>query len=268
MTLLKAADAGPAAGDEAARARAVLRDTLRGVQEWLAQDRPASARLVVLTRRAVLTGAEEPDAAVDLAHAAVWGLARAARAENPGRVVLLDVDGELDGLDEAAVHDALRTGRHELALREGKLYVPALRRQETAPVADGVAEALGTGTVLITGGTSGLGAQVARHAARHGARHLLLLSRRGSAAEGAEALRDELAASGARVTVRACDVADRDQLERALRDVPDAYPLTAVVHAAGVLHDAVVESIDAYGLDAVLRPKTDAAWHLHELTAG
>nr|WP_234365621.1 HAD-IIIC family phosphatase [Streptomyces sp. RTd22] len=268
VTLLKAAGAGPAAGDEAARARAVLRDTLRGVQGWLAQDRPASARLVVLTRRAVLTGAEERDAAVDLAHAAVWGLARAARAENPGRVVLLDVDGDLDGLDEAAVHDALRTGRHELALREGKLYVPALRRQETAPVADGTAEALGTGTVLITGGTSGLGAQMARHAARHGARHLLLLSRRGSAAEGAEALRDELAASGARVTVRACDVADRDQLERALRDVPDAYPLTAVVHAAGVLHDAVVESIDADGLDAVLRPKTDAAWHLHELTAG
>ncbi|MET8681915.1 HAD-IIIC family phosphatase [Streptomyces sp. NPDC004647] len=272
VTLLKAADAGPdagaAAGDEAAQARAVLRDTLRGVQKWLAQDRPASARLVVLTRRAVLTGAEEPDAAVNLAHASVWGLARAARAENPGRVVLLDADGDLDGLDEAALHDALRTGRHELALREGKLYVPALRRQETAPVADGTAEALGTGTVLITGGTSGLGAQVARHAAGLGARHLLLLSRRGSAAEGAEALRDELAVSGARVTVRACDVADRDQLERALRDVPDAYPLTAVVHAAGVLHDAVVESIDADGLDAVLRPKTDAAWHLHELTAG
>ncbi|QLH25523.1 type I polyketide synthase [Streptomyces sp. Rer75] len=276
VTLLKAADTGPEAGaaagddagDAAARARAVLRDTLRGVQEWLAQDRPASARLVVLTRRAVLTGAEEPDAAVDLAHAAVWGLARAVRAENPGRVVLLDADGDPDGLDEAAAHDALRTGRHELALRDGKLYVPALRRQETAPVAGGTAEALGTGTVLITGGTSGLGAQVARHAARHGARHLLLLSRRGSAAEGAEALRDELAASGARVTVRACDVADREQLERALRDVPDAYPLTAVVHAAGVLHDAVVESIDADGLDAVLRPKTDAAWHLHELTAG
>ncbi|MFE4372396.1 HAD-IIIC family phosphatase [Streptomyces sp. NPDC056835] len=276
VTLLKAADpepdagdeAGDNAGDEAARARAVLRDTLRGVREWLARDRPASARLVVLTRRAVLTGAEESDAAVNLAHAPVWGLARAARAENPGRVVLVDADGDLDGLDEAALRDALRTNLPELALRDGKLYVPALHRLETAAVADGTAAAFGTGTVLITGGTSGLGAHVARHAAGLGARHLLLLSRRGPEAEGAEALRDELTASGARVTVRACDVADRDQLRRALRDVPDAYPLTAVVHAAGVLHDAVVESIDTDGLDAVLRPKTDAAWHLHELTAG
>ncbi|MEV0116291.1 HAD-IIIC family phosphatase [Streptomyces sp. NPDC050844] len=265
VTLLKAADAGPDAGDEATRARVALHATLREMQEWLAGERPASERLVVLTRRAVSTGAEEPDCAVNLTHAPVWGLARAARAENPGRVFLVDVDGDLD---EGVLQSALRAGLPELAVRDGKLYVPVLRRQPTEPVADAAA-ALGTGTVLITGGTSGLGAQVARHAAGLGARHLLLLSRRGPGAEGIDALRDELTAAGAQVTVRACDVADRGQLERALRDaVPAGHPLTAVVHAAGVLHDGVIESIDADGLDTVLRPKTDAAWHLHELTAG
>ncbi|MFG2503568.1 HAD-IIIC family phosphatase [Streptomyces sp. NPDC048441] len=275
VTVLRALDAvpGTGTGDDATRVRAVLQDTLRRMQEWLAKDRPAGARLIVLTRRAVLTGTEEPDAALDLAQAAVWGLARAARAENPGRVVLVDTegdtDGEGDGPDERVLLDVLRTGKPELAVRDGQLYVPALRRQETAPAGDATAAAaLGTGTVLITGGTSGLGAQVARHAARIGARHLLLLSRRGPAAEGAGALRDELTASGARVTVLACDAADREQLSCALRDLPQEYPLTAVVHAAGVLRDAVVESIDADGLDAVLRPKTDAAWNLHELTAG
>ncbi|MEU2558716.1 HAD-IIIC family phosphatase [Streptomyces longispororuber] len=300
VTLVPAA-AGPDTGDAAARARAVLGEALRDVRRWLARtDRSASARLVVLTRRAVLTGTEEPGTAPDLAHASVWGLVRAARAENPGRVVLVDVDagafdriaasaasggpGETGGIEEAggpgetgglgglgaadasALREALRTGRPELALRDGQMYVPTLRHQDTEP-ADGAASALGTGTVLITGGTGGLGAHVARHAAARGARHLLLLSRRGPAAEGAGALRDELTAAGAHVTVRACDVADRDDLARALREVPEEYPLTAVVHAAGVLRDAVVESIDAEGLDAVLRPKTDAAWHLHELTA-
>ncbi|WP_276322851.1 HAD-IIIC family phosphatase [Streptomyces sp. F001] len=145
--------------------------------------------------------------------------------------------------------------------------MPVLRRQATDRT-DGAAAALGTGTVLITGGTSGLGAQVARHVAGLGARHLLLLSRRGPDADGAEALRAELAAAGTQVSIRACDVADRAQLAQALRDIPAEYPLTAVIHSAGVLHDGVIESIDAEGLDAVLRPKIDAAWHLHELTAG
>ncbi|RZB15933.1 HAD-IIIC family phosphatase [Streptomyces sp. F001] len=267
LTLLQAADPGPDAGDVVTRARAVLHETLDGLQAWLAQDRPASARLVVLTRGAVLTGAEDEGAEVNLVHAPVWGLVRAARTENPGRIVLVDVDsGTWDGLTD--VTDLGITGdTPELAIRRGRTYVPVLRRQATDRT-DGAAAALGTGTVLITGGTSGLGAQVARHVAGLGARHLLLLSRRGPDADGAEALRAELAAAGTQVSIRACDVADRAQLAQALRDIPAEYPLTAVIHSAGVLHDGVIESIDAEGLDAVLRPKIDAAWHLHELTAG
>ncbi|MEV0191671.1 HAD-IIIC family phosphatase, partial [Kitasatospora purpeofusca] len=259
---------GPAEADGPARARAVLERTLERLREWLAQDRPAGARLVVVTRRAVPTGAEPDGAAVHLDHAPVWGLARAARAENPGRIVLVDVDADAaDPVDEAAVRAAVRSGRPELALRDGRVYAPELRRGRAEPAGDPAA-ALGTGTVLITGGTSGLGAQVARHAAALGARHLLLLSRRGPGAEGAEELRAELTAAGARVTVRACDVADREQLAAVLREVPEEFPLTAVVHSSGVLRDGLLGSIGADDLDAVLRPKVDAVWHLHELTAG
>ncbi len=264
-------DTGTGTNTDAARARAVLQDTLVRVQEWLAQDRPASARLVVLTRHAVLTGAEAPDAPLDLAQASVWGLARAARAENPGRVILVDTDAATgaEGLDQGTLTDVTRSGASELAVRDGKLYVPSLRPEDAqATPRTSPAAALGTGTVLITGGTSGLGAQVARHAARLGARHLLLLSRRGPESEGVAALSDELTASGARVTVVACDAADREQLARVLRQLPPEYPLTAVVHAAGILRDAVVESIDADSLNAVLRPKSDAVWNLHTLTEG
>ncbi|HJD80325.1 MAG TPA: SDR family NAD(P)-dependent oxidoreductase, partial [Kitasatospora aureofaciens] len=123
------------------------------------------------------------------------------------------------------------------------------------------------GTVLITGGTGVLGALVARRlVTEHGVRHLLLLGRRGPEAPGAAELTAELTALGARVTVTACDTADREDLARALAAVPAEHPLTAVVHAAGVLDDAVIASLTPAQVSAVMRPKVDAAWHLHELT--
>jgi polyketide synthase 12 len=125
------------------------------------------------------------------------------------------------------------------------------------------------GSVLITGGTGELGGLVARHLVReHGARSLVLASRRGQEAPGAAELEAELTELGARVSVLACDVADREQLARLIAAVPEEHPLCAVVHAAGVLEDGVLESLTPAQLDRVLAPKLDAAWHLHELTSG
>ncbi|MFC4036002.1 SDR family NAD(P)-dependent oxidoreductase, partial [Streptomyces polygonati] len=122
---------------------------------------------------------------------------------------------------------------------------------------------LDEGTVLITGGTGVLGGLVARHLVLdHGVRRLLLVSRSGGGAE----LRDELTRLGADVTVAACDAADRDALAELLASVPASHPLTAVVHAAGVLDDAVVGALTPDRLRRVSEPKVRAAWHLHELT--
>jgi len=125
------------------------------------------------------------------------------------------------------------------------------------------------GTVLVTGGTGALGAHTARRlVTQHGLRHLLLASRGGPDAPGAAALRDELVEAGAKVTIVAADVSDPADVTRLLAAVPAEHPLTAVVHTAGVLRDAVVTSLDETGLHEVLRPKTDGAWLLHEATAG
>ncbi|MFH9045041.1 SDR family NAD(P)-dependent oxidoreductase, partial [Streptomyces sp. NPDC017966] len=124
------------------------------------------------------------------------------------------------------------------------------------------------GTVLITGGTGTLGALVARHlVTEHGVRSLVLTSRRGPDAPGTDALVTELTGLGADVTVEACDAADRDALAAVIDRVPATAPLTAVVHAAGVVDDGLIETMDTDRLERVLRAKVDGAVHLHELTA-
>src|SRR6201994_3033429 len=123
------------------------------------------------------------------------------------------------------------------------------------------------GTVLITGGTGMAGSALARHlVANHGVRQLMMLSRRGPDAPGAAELAADLGVAGAQVSMVACDAADREALAKVLADISVQHPLSAVIHAAGVLDDAVVTSLTPERVDAVLRAKVDAAWNLHELT--
>ena len=229
---------------------------LRG---WLGDERLAAARLVFLTRGAVAPADRESP---DLRLAPLWGLVRSAQAEHPGRFMLVDVDDDQCHLLPAA----LATGEPQLAIRARGLLAPRLVRA-LVPADHRPWRPDPDGTVLITGGTGGLGALLARHlVAEHGAVHLLLVSRRGLAAEGAAGLAADLASRGAAVHVAACDVSSREEVGALLASIDEDHPLTAVIHAAGVLDDGVVESLTNDRIDRVLAPKMDAALHLQELT--
>ncbi len=254
--------------DLAAAARECVRTLLALLQAWLAEERLADTRLAVVTRGATVV---RPGEAPDAAGAAALGLLRSAQSEHPGQFLALDLDPGASGeerKEELIWEQLLASEEPQLAIRDGELHAPRLRcpGKEHEPARD-AARAL-DGTVLITGGTGGLGAQIARHlASAHDVGRLLLLNRRGLEAEGAQELVAELAARGCNAHVHACDVADRESLAALIDAIPDEQPLRAVIHAAGVLGDGVIETLTDEQVDRVMRPKIEGALNLHELTA-
>src|SRR5262249_55509298 len=108
------------AGNDAAAVHAATQQALRAVQSWLADDRFASSMLVVLTRGAVRTAGED---VTDLAGAAVWGLVRSAQAENPGRILLVDLeDGPAAGSEDVDVAAVVASGEPQVVVRGGVLH--------------------------------------------------------------------------------------------------------------------------------------------------
>ncbi|WP_051180260.1 type I polyketide synthase [Nocardia concava] len=250
-----------AAGSQQQSARARLHAAWDLVRGWLTDERFGRSQLVVVTENAATVPGSEPDPAA----AAVSGLIRSAQAEYPDRIVLLDVDRVgIQHLSADAIRTAIAASEPQVVARGDSVLAPRL---EPVTSAAGEPISFGTGTVLITGGTGGLGALLARHlVTAHGVDRLLLVSRRGEQADGATELAAELSGYGAHVRIAACDVTDRDALRNLLADLPGEHPLTAVVHAAGVLADSTFDGLTTDRIDQVFAPKAEAAWHLHELT--
>ncbi|WP_327093127.1 SDR family NAD(P)-dependent oxidoreductase [Nonomuraea sp. NBC_01738] len=223
-------------------------------------DAGVEAPLWLATRGAVTTGDDDPVTHPE--QATVWGMGRVAALEHPRTWGgLLDLP---DHPDPAAVIAAMEQAGDEdqLALRPGGTFARRLARAVPAPEAAWTPR----GTVLITGGTGALGGHVARWAARGGATRLVLTSRAGADAPGADALAAELARLGARADILTCDVADADALAGVLAECGDE--LTAVVHAAGTVRFADLLDEDEAGLSAVMTAKTRGAANLDKLLEG
>ncbi|MEV7198125.1 type I polyketide synthase [Streptomyces sp. NPDC093510] len=229
-------------------------------------DADVRAPLWCATRGAVAVGRSDRLGAP--LQALLWGLGGVAAVEYPERWGgLVDLPERLDERARGRLAALLAhpDGEDQLAVRASGVFGRRLAHAEPRrePVGTGWTP---DGTVLVTGATGGLGARIARRLAHSGTAHLLLTSRGGPDAPGAEALASELTELGAEFTIAACDVADRDDLARLLAGIPAERPLRAVFHAAGVLDDGVLDTLTPERTAGVLRPKTDAALHLDELT--
>ncbi|RKT54473.1 type I polyketide synthase [Saccharothrix australiensis] len=229
----------------------------RGLVATLDLLRAVDAPLWCVTRGAVATGGGDRLTSPD--QALVWGLGRVVGLEQPGRWGgLVDLPGTWDErVGRRLVAALARTdGEDQLAVRATGLLARRLVR------ARGGATRRFRGTVLVTGGTGGLGARVASALVEDGVDHLVLTGRRGADAPGAPELVERLSAAGARVTVVACDVADRDAVARLVAE----HEFDAVVHAAGIAPDGTAAETGVDDLVAGLAAKVDGARHLHELT--
>ncbi|MFJ8650635.1 type I polyketide synthase [Streptomyces sp. NPDC093546] len=222
-------------------------------------DAEVDAPLWCVTSGAVSTG--RADGAVDPEQSQVWGLGRVAALEFPQRWGgLVDLPTVLDERAGMRLARALAGSEDQVAVRASGTFTRRLVRS-AAPAGAPARSWRPGGTVLVTGGTGGLGSRVAGSLAEAGAEHLLLTSRRGPEAPGAEELAASLEALGCRVTVVACDVADREALAALLAE----HPVTGVVHAAGVVDTVPLVGVGPEQFAEVLRAKTLGARHLDEL---
>ncbi|WP_326947991.1 SDR family NAD(P)-dependent oxidoreductase [Amycolatopsis sp. NBC_01307] len=216
-----------------------------------------TAPIWLATSGAVATG--RADRAVSPAQAQVWGLGRVLGLEEPGRWGgLVDLPAELDTRAGARLAAVLAdASEDQVAVRASGVFARRLVRAPATPVRSWAPR----GTVLITGGTGALGAQVARRLAATGAERLVLTGRRGLDAPGAAELRDELTALGVDVIVAACDVADRDDLAALLAE----HPVTSVFHAAGATGSAPLHETSLTAFAELVRAKVLGAANLDEL---
>jgi hypothetical protein len=212
----------------------------------------APGSVVLLTRGAVAVHGSTGDPYGSM----LWGLGRSAALEAPQLGVrLLDLDprdlpGALRLFPEVLAPEA--------AIRDGRVHRPTLRRA-SVPAAD--PGRLG-GCYLITGGTGALGLRTAQWLAGRGVEHVVLASRRATEARIEER-------PGLRVTLADLDVTDETAVTRLVERAQREWGgLRGVVHAAGVLDDAVLPQLSWDRFEAVLAPKVTGGWHLHRATLG
>ncbi len=268
-------DASPWADEDDAMGQQLLgsASVLALAQALVKQHELKALPLCLVTRGAQPAG--EKAALTGVLHAPIWGVAGAIAMECPAlRCLSVDLDpieGQAGGpaKEAASLVSALWPGDNEdrVAYRQGQRYVARLIRRRDLAASSPTSQINPDASYLITGGLGGLGLSVAGWLVKMGARHLALMGRRGPSLE-AQQIIDEIRKSGATVRVVQGDVSEAADVQRVFAEIAESLPpLRGVVHAAGVIEDAALPSMEPSAFEAVLRPKLAGAWNLHRQTA-
>jgi acyl transferase domain-containing protein/acyl carrier protein len=231
------------------------------------------AGLAQSVRLWLVTAGAQPGAGGDgpgnIAQSAVWGLGRViAREFSSLRCTTIDVNHATQDENASAVFQELRSASDEQQViwRDATRYVARLQRRKSVAREMDHISLHADATYLITGGLGGLGLKLANWMVQRGAKHLVLVGRSGASAAAGEVI-SGLESAGAQVRVVAADVSDPAQVARMQADIGATMPpLKGVVHAAGVLEDALLRHYDQDRFARVLAPKIQGAWNLHNQT--
>ncbi|MGC7101392.1 type I polyketide synthase [Amycolatopsis lurida] len=262
--------------DPVDRAERATWSLIRATQRWpRAAAEDAHVRLWCLTR-----GVRDGGDRTALAHRTLWGAARIVAGERPDLWGgLIDLDPGVPAPAERVLELMLGTpapGEDIIAIGQDGYQVERLVPMTREP-AHAELECRPDGTYLVTGGLGAIGLQVARWLVGRGARRLVLAGRRGLPPRHAwETVTDAttrtrieavqaLESLGATIRVVAVDVADpaevADSLTHSALGLP---PIRGIVHAAGVVHDALAENMNADGVTRTMHPKARGAMVLHQ----
>ena len=212
-----------------------------------------------------------------------WDQARIDR-EYPGRSYHQLYLGDITAADAGLVRGLLQEVYDQMA--EGKLTPMSHRAWPLEQAQDAfrfMAQGRHTGKIvltqtrpegisadasyLVTGGLRGIGLRTARWLAESGARNLILISRSGETADAKPEI-NKLRELGVTVITRGVDVADKEAMAELLSDAQQKMPpLRGIIHAAGVLDDAMISEMTPARIAKVMGPKVDGALVLHALTA-
>ena len=198
-----------------------------------------------------------------------WGLGRVIGGEQPGlRCRLADLPIGATDAEQALITDILltETQENQFAIRNGQLFIPRLKPLAPAPGTAEPLEVRAERSFLITGGLGALGQQAARWLADRGAEQIVVTSRR-EPDEATRASLRKIEEGGCQVVVHSADVSDRKDVRELLaRFGNELRPLAGVIHAAGMVDDALLENQTWDRFEKVLKPKAVGAALLHELT--
>jgi len=248
--------------------QALIGGALRLVQPLAARAGVAAPPLWFVTRGAQAVAEDE---SADPAQATLWGLSHGVAIEHPELACRrIDLDPTADhAVNAAALVDELDAAGSEdqLALRAGRRLLRRLVHRVARPAA---ATAVSVSidaqrSYLVTGGLRGLGLLVAHWLVERGARHLVLMGRQAPQAQAQPTLQ-WLQAQGARVLTVQGDVSRAEDVRAMLGQVAAQMPpLAGVVHAAGLLDDGVITSLNWSRVETVMGPKVGGSWHLHTM---
>lgn len=267
----------PAREDVPAAVRAGLVESALALVQALVST-ASQARLWFVTRGAV---AEAPTTPTGLRDAALWGFGHVVAIEHPEIWGGLCDTGATPDWRALAAELAAPAADREIAWRGGRRLVARLDRLPRPEVRPEPVGFRGDASYLVTGGLSGLGLATAHWMAERGARRLILVGRTplparriwagldpaSAAGQRAEAVR-ALEAQGVSVHLESFDVADAARLGEFLRSYEEEGfpPIRGVVHAAGIVQDALLLRMTGEDVDAVMQSKVAGAWALHEAT--